>query len=125
MGIRMKRPRRAAKAGAADLPRYRVPQHWQRQLGGTLGDQLAHLHQVLSDRDRQIRVARDDPRMQSTWRAVRAHGAMTVARLAELMTWSMAAARRNLEQAVGLGLLQKQDRRDARGRRVIYLEALS
>ena len=47
MGASLKRPRRAVKAAAGGLPRYRVPQHWARQLGGTLGgtlgDQLVHL----------------------------------------------------------------------------------
>lgn len=43
MGASVKRPRRAVKAAAGDLPRYRVPQHWGRQLGGTLREQLAHL----------------------------------------------------------------------------------
>ena len=45
MGASVKRraPRRAVKAAAGDLPRYRVPQHWQRQLGGTMRQQLEHL----------------------------------------------------------------------------------
>ena len=44
MGASVKRraPRRAVKAAAGDLPRYRVPQHWQRQLGGTMRQQLEH-----------------------------------------------------------------------------------
>ena len=40
MGASVRRPRRAAKAAAGDLPRYRVPQHWARQLGGTMRQQL-------------------------------------------------------------------------------------
>ena len=43
MGASVKRPRRAVKAAAVDLPRYRVPQHWGRQLGGTMRQQLEHL----------------------------------------------------------------------------------
>lgn len=42
MGAGLKRAKRAV-TNAGELPRYRVPQHWLRQLGGTLGEQLAHL----------------------------------------------------------------------------------
>ena len=42
MGASVRRGRRAA-GEPRELPRYRVPQHWLRQLGGALGEQLAHL----------------------------------------------------------------------------------
>lgn len=42
MGAGVKRVRQAAVV-ARELPRYRVPQHWGRQLGGTLKQQLEHL----------------------------------------------------------------------------------
>lgn len=49
MGASVRRGRRAA-GEARELPRYRVPQHWGRQLGGTLREQLSHLRQVLAPR---------------------------------------------------------------------------
>ena len=42
MAVRVSRAKRAV-LGAGELPRYRVPQHWGRQLGGTLKQQLEHL----------------------------------------------------------------------------------
>ena len=45
---------------AVGLPRYRVPQHWGRQLGGTLGEQVAHLGMVLSDQYQAMKAARVD-----------------------------------------------------------------
>lgn len=42
MGASVRRARRSAAAETA-VPRYRVPQHWGRQLGGTMREQLAHL----------------------------------------------------------------------------------
>lgn len=42
MGAGVRRAKRAVK-NSGELPRCRVPQHWQRQLGGTLAGQLAHL----------------------------------------------------------------------------------
>ena len=49
MGASVRRGRRVA-GEAQTLPRYRVPQHWGRQLGGTLREHLAHLRQVLAPR---------------------------------------------------------------------------
>lgn len=49
MGASVRRGRRAA-GEARELPRYRVPPHWGRQLGGTLREQLSHLRQVLAPR---------------------------------------------------------------------------
>ena len=43
MGASVRRKARGAVAAGRELPRYRVPQHWGRQLGGTLREQLAHL----------------------------------------------------------------------------------
>lgn len=42
MGAGVRRAMRPVK-NAGELPRCRVPQHWQRQLGGTMREQLAHL----------------------------------------------------------------------------------
>lgn len=49
MGAGVRRAKRAV-TNARELPRYRVPQHWARQLGGTLREQLAHLRQALAPR---------------------------------------------------------------------------
>lgn len=70
MGAGVKRVRQAAVV-ARELPRYRVPQHWGRQLGGTLKQQLEHLRvdaernamaaalpgKGLNNTDRQVLVA--------------------------------------------------------------------
>lgn len=42
MAVRVSRAKRAVVA-VGELPRYRVPQHWGRQLGGALKQQLEHL----------------------------------------------------------------------------------
>ena len=42
MGAGVRRAKRAV-TNAGELPRYRVPQHWMRQLGGTLAAQLGPL----------------------------------------------------------------------------------
>ena len=70
MAVRVSRAKRAV-LGAGELPRYRVPQHWGRQLGGTLRQQLEHLRvdaernamaaalpgKGLNNTDRQVLVA--------------------------------------------------------------------
>lgn len=70
MAVRVSRAKRAV-LGAGELPRYRVPQHWGRQLGGTLKQQLEHLRidaernamaaalpgKGLNNTDRQVLVA--------------------------------------------------------------------
>ena len=107
----------------AGLPRYRVPQHWGRQLGGTLGEQLAHLHMVLSDQYQALKAARNSEPVQAVMRHVRKYREMTVVQLGPLMRCSKSSARVYLERAVGVGLLEKQDRRDERGNRtVVYVE---
>jgi len=70
MGAVLRRAKRAAVA-TGELPRYRVPQHWGRQLGGALKQQLEHLRidvernamaaalpgKGLNSTDRQVLVA--------------------------------------------------------------------
>lgn len=70
MGTSVRRVKRGAVA-VRELPRYRVPQHWGRQLGGTLKQQLEHLRvdaernamaaalpgKGLNNTDRQVLVA--------------------------------------------------------------------
>jgi len=70
MAVRVSRAQRAVVA-VGELPRYRVPQHWGRQLGGTLKQQLENLRidaernalaaalpgKNLNSTDRQVLVA--------------------------------------------------------------------
>lgn len=128
MGASVRRPRRAVKAAAGGVPRYRVPQHWARQLGGTLGDQLVHLgmdleaaRQALEDKRHQaLEDKRHQPMVRRVVSLVRARGEMAVSDAAAELGLSVSTARNHFELACALGVLSSRMERVGCTRRNVY-----
>ena len=120
MGASVKRPRRAVKAAAGGLPRYRVPQHWARQLGGTLGDQLVHLGMDLEAARQALEDKRHQPMVRRVVSLVRARGEMAVSDAAAELGLSVSTARNHFELAWALGVLSSRIERVGCTRRNVY-----
>ena len=120
MGASVRRPRRAAKAAAGGVPRYRVPQHWAQQLGGTLGDQLVHLGMDLEAARQALEDKRHQPMVRRVVSLVRARGEMAVSDAAAELGLSVSTARNHFELACALGVLSSRMERVGCTRRNVY-----
>lgn len=120
MGASVRRPRRAVKAAAGGGPRYRVPQHWARQLGGTLGDQLVHLGMDLEAARQALEDKRHQPMVRRVVSLVRARGEMAVSDAAAELGLSVSTARNHFELACALGVLSSRMERVGCTRRSVY-----
>lgn len=120
MGASVRRPRRAVKAAAGGVPRYRVPQHWARQLGGTLGDQLVHLGMDLEAARQALEDKRHQPMVRRVVSLVRARGEMAVSDAAAELGLSVSTARNHFELACALGVLSSRMERVGCTRRNVY-----
>ena len=120
MGASVRRPRRAVKAAAGGVPRYRVPQHWARQLGGTLGDQLVHLGMDLEAARQALEDKRHQPMVRRVVSLVRARGEMAVSDASAELGLSVSTARNHFELACALGVLSSRMERVGCTRRNVY-----
>ena len=102
------------------MPRYRVPQHWGRQLGGTLGEQVDHLRMDLEAKLQALADKRCTPMVQRVVGVVRAEGDVVIPDVAARLGASVASARQYMEQAVSLGLLTRRMERVGCTRRNVY-----
>lgn len=115
MGASVRRPRRAVKAAAGG-----VPQHWARQLGGTLGDQLVHLGMDLEAARQALEDKRHQPMVRRVVSLVRARGEMAVSDAAAELGLSVSTARNHFELACALGVLSSRMERVGCTRRNVY-----